>query len=233
MEATGGWAALKRNGAMAVAMERRRVGSTGGRIELMAGDWVRFDEYEDVLASTDLLAIIAPGLREQRSRWKWMILAAHNALQGAIVCAIQDSTGTNVLNREPAIKMLNWLDTNEGEPPREYLADFITLLKKYRKTCTNAGVTARQLKNMKKLHREFRNIFAHFTPKHWSIEAVGLPAIIESALDLIETAMQQHQVVVHMSGNRKRRLDENLSITRAALASISRRLIAASPPPQS
>jgi hypothetical protein len=46
-----------------------------------------------------------------------------------------------------------------------------------------------------------------------------LPAIIESALILIEAAMQQHQVAVHLSGNKKRRLERNLAATRTGLAS--------------
>ena len=51
----------------------------------MAGGWVRFDEYEDVLASTDLLAMVAPNLQRHPSNWKWMSLAAQNGLQGALV----------------------------------------------------------------------------------------------------------------------------------------------------
>ena len=68
----------------------------------MALNQLYFDEYEDVLASTDLLAIVSPGLRKQPSNWKWMILAAHNGLQGALVCAIQDTSATNILSKDSA-----------------------------------------------------------------------------------------------------------------------------------
>jgi hypothetical protein len=39
--------------------------------QILAEGWVRFDEYEDVLASTDLLAMVAPNLRRHPSNWKW------------------------------------------------------------------------------------------------------------------------------------------------------------------
>jgi hypothetical protein len=183
----------------------------------LAADWVRFDEYEDVLASTELLAIVAPNLRKQPSNWKWMILAAHNGLQGALVCAIQDTSGTSILDKKSATKVLNYLETPEGDMPQQRLADFTTLFRKYRKKYPCNG-TIQQLKQIRRLHQEFRNNFAHFVPAGWSIEVAMLPQIVESALDLIEAAMQQEQVVMHLSGNRKRRLQRNLAATRAALA---------------
>jgi hypothetical protein len=182
----------------------------------MARKNVYFDEREDVLASTDLLAIAAPKLRKQPSYWKWMIIAAHNGLQGALVCAIQDTSATNVLSKESATKMLKYLETLEGDRPQEYLADFVTLLKRYRKKYPCHGLTTEQLKHIHKLHKQFRNNFAHFVPKGWWIEIARLPAIIESTLDLIEAAMQQHQVVIHLNGNMKRRLEQNLAATRAS-----------------
>jgi hypothetical protein len=182
----------------------------------MSGRWVSFDEHEDVLASTDLLAILAPKLIEQPSCWKWMILAAQNGLQGALVCAIQDSSVTNILDKKTAAAMLEWYRTHEGDMPCGKLADFATLSRKYRRKYSS-GITVPQAKHIRRLHREFRNGFAHFIPAGWSIEVAGLPEIICSALDLIEEAMKQDQVMMHLSGNRKRRLERNLSMTRTAL----------------
>lgn len=187
----------------------------------MAQTNVYFDEREDVLASTDLLAIVALKLRKQPSHWKWMIIAAHNALQGALVCAIKDTSATNILDNKSETKMLGYLETLEGDMPQERLADFIELLEKYRNKYPCHGITPEQLKNIHGLHKQFRNNFAHFVPKGWLIEIAMLPAIIGSALDLIEAAMQQQQVGVHLSGNKKRRLQKNLAATKAALVSLS------------
>jgi hypothetical protein len=186
----------------------------------LAASWVRFDEYEDVLASTDLLAMVAPNLRKHPSNWKWMILAAQNGLQGALVCAIQDTSGTNILETKSATKVLRYLEALEGDIPQERMADFMTLFRRYRKMYPCKG-TIQQLKQIRRLHQEFRNDFAHFVPKGWSIELAGLPAIIETALKLIEEAMNQDQVLMRLSGNRKRRLERNLAATRSALKLLS------------
>jgi hypothetical protein len=186
----------------------------------MSKDWVRFNEYEDVLASTDLLASITHTLKKNSSFWKWTILAAHSGAQGALVCSVKDSTGTNILTKQSAVAMLNWLENHEGGAPREYLANFTTLLKKFQTLHPNSGLTGTQKQNLRRLNDDFRNNFVHFTPKGWGIEALGLPAIIGSALDLIEIAMQQHRVVVHLTGNMRRRLSVNLKSARSGLAKL-------------
>ena len=186
----------------------------------MTEGWVRLNEYEDVLASTDLLALVAPSLREQPSNWKWMIIAAHNGLQGALVCAIKDDSGTNVLKNGSAKARLSWLRNPVGDAPREHLDEFIPLLKKYRKKYPCHG-TIQQLNQLHKLHKEYRNNFAHFVPKGWAIEIAVLLAIIESALKLIEVAMQQQQVTMHLDEGMQSRLEQNLAATRAAIAAWS------------
>jgi hypothetical protein len=183
----------------------------------MAKDWLRIDEYTDVLCSTDLLALVAPRLRKNPLDWKWMIIGAHSAVQGALVCAIQDSSGTNILKKHSAVAMLNWLDTLEGERPKEELAEFAFLVKRFRRKYPTI-LTAEQHGQILKLHREFRNKFAHFTPTHWSIEISMLPALVKNALDLIEAAMLQDQVTVRTNGNFKRRIGRNLVAARTALA---------------
>jgi hypothetical protein len=186
---------------------------------MAAEEWARFNEYEDVLASTDQLALVAPTLRKRPSNWKWMILAAHNGLQGALVCAIRDTSGTNVLKERSAKATLRWLDSLEGKQPREHLDDFIALLKKYRRMYPCHG-TIKQLRQLRKLHKEFRNYFAHFVPTSWVIEIAMLPPMIESALTGIEAAMQQHKVAIFLEEEMQRRLEQNLEATRAALASL-------------
>jgi hypothetical protein len=183
----------------------------------MTSKWLRIDEHRDVLSSTDLLGLVAPTLQKNPAGWKWMIVAAHNGVQGAIVCAIQDSTRTNVLSRESAAAVLDWLVRCEGEKPKEYLADFLSLIKKYRKSYP-FSMTPIQYRNLIRLHREFRNSFVHFTPTYWSIQISMLPDLIESSVQLIETAMAHDQVVTKTHGNFKRQLATNLAVARAALA---------------
>jgi hypothetical protein len=183
-------------------------------------EWVRFNERDDVISSTDLLALVSPTLKTTPTNWKWMILAAHNGLQGALVCAIKDSAGINVLDKKSAAATLAWLENpTEVEPPQR-LDHFPALIKKFRKKYPDPMIALQQQKDLRKLHNEFRNNFTHFAPMQWAIEAVGLPRIIGAALDLTENAMQKHQVEIHLTGNMKRRFAGNLRVIREALATL-------------
>jgi hypothetical protein len=74
-------------------------GSTAVAKTSSSDDYVRFDEIKDVLASVDLIALLAPLVGEKPLHWKWMIVGAHDALQGAMVCAFADSTETSILEQ--------------------------------------------------------------------------------------------------------------------------------------
>src|SRR6266852_1734859 len=191
--------------------------------EAMMHGYIRYDEIEDVLTSTDLLALIAPRLDLQPSYWKWMIVAAQNGLQGAIVCALHDAIGVSVLTDKSARAVLKWHEQNAELYPTERLADFLTLLRRFcrQNPAAKESVTRLQIRDIYRLHRHFRNGFEHFTPKSWSIETVGLPRIIGTALDFIEVAMRNEKVIYRLSGNKVRRLKENLSHARVALAACS------------
>lgn len=191
-----------------------------------SNDYVHFDEIEDVLASSDLLALVAPlvGKKRKSSYWKWIIVAAHNALQGAMVCAYSDSTGTSILDRRTSALKLNWLQAplaTRGQEPRARLAEFGVLLKR----CMTEDerfepalvLTDQQLRDIERLHAEFRNNFAHFQPMGWSIERQGLPRIVGAAMAATEWLMSHDNVIHRMNGNQLRRLKANLKAARTTL----------------
>ena len=159
--------------------------------------YASYDEIEDVLATTDLLALVAPRLADQPALWKWAIIAAQNGLQGAIVCALHDSLGVSVLDKKSQRAVLKWHDARKGQRPKAKLADFLTLLDRYCKEnpAIRQRITRQQVRDIRRLHTEFRNGFEHFQPEGWSIEKAGLPRIIRTALEGIELAMNHEKVV--------------------------------------
>ena len=117
------------------------------------------------------MTLIAPLLRETPSLWKWMIIAAQSALQGAMVCALVDSTGTSVLNKDSAAKMLDWLQAggeDRGDPPKERLDYFDNLLEKSIREL-GLNLNPKQRSDIDRLHGYFRNNFMHFTPKGYCV----------------------------------------------------------------
>jgi hypothetical protein len=185
----------------------------------MARDYVTYDEIEDVLTSTDLLALVTPQLSKQPAYWKWAIIAAQNGLQGAIVCALHDSIGISALTDKSRRVVLKWLESGQGKEPPKRLADFWTLFWRYCRENPTAKekVTRRQVRDIRRLHREFRNSFEHFIPETWSIEKAGLPRIVGTAIDFIEIVMQHDKVVSRLTGNKITRLKGNIAAARIEL----------------
>jgi hypothetical protein len=189
-----------------------------------SNEYVHFDEIEDVLSSVDLVALTAPLVRTNPSFWKWVIIGAHSALQGAMVCVLADTTGTGALMQKSAAKMMAWLSKRErsrGTAPPERLAEFDVLLARCLAACPNGDpliLTPEQLQDIRGLHQGFRNNFAHFTPKGWSIEKSGLPRITGVAIGTVRQLMRRPEVMNRMSGNKLRRLKKALDATDGALA---------------
>jgi hypothetical protein len=185
-------------------------------------DYLHFDEIEDVLSSLDLLALVGGLVRKNPSYWKWVIVAAHDALQGAIVCALGGTSGISVLDKESAHETLERFDTQQGEIPEESLADFETLLARCQDNSYMENeplvLNITQLEDINIIHEHFRNNFSHFTPKSWNIEKVGLPRIVGTAVDCIEDLMGKTQALFKLTGNGKRRLSKKIKETRAILA---------------
>jgi hypothetical protein len=98
-----------------------------------------------------------------------------------MVSALRDTSGVAVLDKQSAREMLKWFDNPKGEPPQERLADFRTLLRRSRRSelmdAHPLKLSKAQADDIVKLHTQFRNEFAHFVPKGWSIEKAGLSAL--------------------------------------------------------
>jgi hypothetical protein len=186
-------------------------------------EYLHFDEIKDVLASVDLVALLAPLIGEKQQYWKWMIIGAHSALQGAMVCAFADSSNTSILTKRSAAKMLGWLNADaatRGEYPKERLAEFEDLLRRCLQgshNCDPLVLTRQQCRDIRRLHREFRNNFVHFIPTGWGIEKVGLPRIIGAVLDVVEDLMNRGQVTYRMEEHQREQLSKTLHTARLAL----------------
>ncbi len=185
-------------------------------------DYIRFDEIEDVLASLDLLALLTPRVKQAPQLWKWVIMAAQSALQGAIVCALHDGVGVSVLDDKSARAVLKWHQTRIGRYPRRpRMAEFWVLLKRFceKKDKREPRLSWLQARDVYRLHREFRNTFQHFQPMGWSIEKAGLPRIVGTAIDVTEFAMADRAVLYRLDDAQNERLKRMLARVREGLAS--------------
>lgn len=163
------------------------------------------DEFEDVVVSLKVLRDALEQLPSDTDYWKPAIFFAHAALQGACVCLLTrtDGTGALAVNSEKALMKKLYgetedcrtLDDPETDWPVELIASLPELLKRLPEALSvelpghKAKTYGWDVKgDLRRLH-EFRNQLAHFPPTSWSLEIIGLPRILRSAVELARGIM--------------------------------------------
>jgi len=181
------------------------------RIELSS--WFRTDEIGELIDAVEHSAELARGIAANPAKWKWLVLALHSAVQGALVCALRggDTSGTAVLAN--AGEVLAWLNGGCEPPhPRERLANLMDLYRRARKvsylptpyTFKGTSEITKDLKTLSSL----RNTFVHFVPMGLSVEVGGLPRVARNCCVVIESLAVTHPTFWHqldeVSGTRLR-----------------------------
>jgi hypothetical protein len=153
--------------------------------------WLRTDEHEEAVSALEMIAESSALVLKDSYRWKWVLIATHNALQGFMVLALRQGNGLKALKDHIAAK---WLKAYRegGEYPIEQLDSFLNLYKKVKSDQMICFVHSQSFsaknshdKSVKKLN-SFRNEFIHFVPKGWSLELTGLPEICLDCLEVAE-----------------------------------------------
>lgn len=151
--------------------------------------WMRTDyEHEGVHA----LEMVVEQLREVLQdpyRWKWVIVATHNALHAFMVAAV---SGSDLLGAMTERYAKHWREQYEkGEHPSmpERLADFPELFERAQTQekrfvdGKNVDPTEDQETSVGRLNW-WRGEFVHYKPKSLSIEVSGFPQIVRDCLDI-------------------------------------------------
>lgn len=147
-------------------------------ILMILPEFIEVDEHEDVVNTLEFLARIVSTLESHPQDWKWIIIATHNALQGALVCTISGTNGTGALIKKERLASLRKLYERAKE--NNFMANF---------DGQSLKTTDEQDKDIELLNDKLRNKFSHFTPKGWSIETAGLPRIVLNAMTIIKFLM--------------------------------------------
>lgn len=170
-------------------------------------EYIRVDEREDAINALEHAVETALTLEDNPLNWKWVIVAIHNALQGALVCTMSGTDGTGALSNKSRKKMLEWFEASRTDPDAPFPSERLDVpLKLYGRAKDPTYMkefggeplrtTQEQDNDVKRLNN-LRIGFAHFTPKGWSIESAGLPRIVLNAAAIIEILMLSHPACTH------------------------------------
>ena len=140
-------------------------------------NWLRLNERTNAL---DDLCMCEHFLRALPDpiRWKWAIIALHQALYGFALAAVQGTDATSVRkhpDRPDSHVISVWEALRRAKDPRHLWPGGTPL-----------STTPEEDQSLNRLVSEFRNGFEHFAPAGWSIEVTGMPMILGRVLRIIE-----------------------------------------------
>lgn len=125
--------------------------------------YIRFDRFIDLETSLEQLLAQIQGASMNATCWKWSLIAAHSALQGAVCIALRGSAGFDTLKPKDRDKWLNAYE-NKKDLPVTQLDNFMALFD--RLFDKESGIERDLINRL----NEYRNNFIHFNIDGWSIE---------------------------------------------------------------
>lgn len=154
--------------------------------------WLRTDEQLEVISSLRMVLRSLESVSEDIEHWKWVVIALHNAAQGAMVLSLRAGNDFRVMSDKMA-KKCDQAHRESRAWPKAKMDSFPNLYKKVQsQEVMGFYVHSKPLPSDTDRDRcvtkllDLRNSFIHFMPQGWSLEVSGLPKICETTLEMIQ-----------------------------------------------
>lgn len=155
------------------------------------GKWLRIDEVENALDNVQMCCHFLEEI-DGPIRWKWAMIALHQALYGFAICAVQGSNFTSVL-KEPTKPATSQVISVRTALERAKSEEHISFGGEPLVTIPEEDEAIRRLV------AEFRNEFEHFGSKSWSIELSGMPMIFTHVVRVVRFLALESGAVRYLS----------------------------------
>jgi hypothetical protein len=170
--------------------------------------WLSLDEVENAIDNLEMCRHFLTAI-ESELRWKWTVIAWHQALYGFAISAVQGMDQLSVL-----------------VDPGNHESKLISIHEALRR-CKDSSLlwpgatplvtTPDEDHALERLIQEFRNSFVHFRAISWSIETSGMPALLKHGFRVVRGIALDSQSVRYYDSDREDRV-------RAALNGIGHEL---------
>ena len=194
----------------------------------MAEIWMRTDYRHEGVHALEMVVEQLGEVPEDSYRWKWVVVATHNALHAFMVAAV---SGSDLLGAMTKSYARHWREQNErGEHPTmpERLADFPELFERTQTQpkrfvhAKNLKPTDEQKESVGRLNW-WRGEFIHYKPRSLSLEVSGFPQIVKDCLDVVRFLAFESMYVFHGQDEWTERTDRALHGAVALLEEINER----------
>jgi hypothetical protein len=154
-------------------------------------DFLRTGMHEDAEASLTRWAEEAGRVSTEPTALKWMVLAAHSAVQGFMALVLYQGNGFLVMRPEDAKA---WMQAHDADAPypETKMDSFLGLYKKIKRADSFLGLAGTKPfvpdahnAAMRRLNGA-RNGFVHFTSSSWSIERAYVLAFCGETADVVD-----------------------------------------------
>lgn len=191
--------------------------------KFMDESFLELDERENAIDNLEMAAYFLENIHTNM-KWKWEIIAIHQALYGFLICALQgtdarqtvydrkkDSGKAILLHvyRVPhdviAVTFGVSVDKVKEWLSQPYLISIHEALSRMKKReCLPSWsnvvplvVSKEEEDSIERLTNEFRNEFEHFVPKAWLIDTLGMPNIIRHVVRVIHFVALESNCVTY------------------------------------
>jgi hypothetical protein len=175
--------------------------------------WLHLDELENAIDNLEMVSFFLKIIKDER-KWKWAIIAIHQALYGFAICTSTPTDSSFALrdpqdNESHLISIWKALDRAKSEEWKK-LSISVPLV-----------TSLEEDQAIGKLVKDFRNEFEHFRPKSWSIEVSGMPDIFKHVLRVIRHLALESNSVTYVDEDLERRARSAISALDSCLIEIA------------
>jgi hypothetical protein len=173
--------------------------------------WLRLDTLTNAIDNLEMCGYFLRTFPDP-IRWKWAILALHQAIYGFAICAVKGTQDTSVLYE------------SQGKSKEQRLISIWKALERARDArylwpgASPLLITSDEDRALQKLFAEFRNGFEHFQPAGWSIEVSGMPNLFRQAVAVLKRLARDQGSVRYSEQADEKRADAALGVLNTILS---------------
>lgn len=191
------------------------------------------NRVNEVISSLELTTENLQKVSKDANRWKWIIIATHNALQNIMVEALWLGNGFGAMTDKSVKKWYEEYENNNESSVQLRLANFNDLYKRIKKKKLMCGyVHSRPFKPEQKHTLAVKNInlirnrFIHFEISVWGLEINGLPDICINCMEILKFLVLESGNIAIWDAIERERLNKSIDNSVNMLMSIREELLA-------
>lgn len=177
-------------------------------LDVLANDdpnWLSTNEFDDLLANLQALEALIWATSKSPILWKWVIIAAHTALQSLAVCKLTRTDGFGAKRHdiekgigayyEAGKNTLNDYEEFESLAARQEMANFPTLMRRLGYDVPKTLDDALQERDSTNLAlyflHDFRTTYSHYPPIQLTLDALQVRAIVRISVDVLTSELNK------------------------------------------